>query len=84
MTDKWSEIFDRITPLFLILLAGGWISLSQMYNWSDLKSYAIGVGGAGLGLLTQQAKNRLMSHVDVNKGGALNVTPPSDPNPPAS
>lgn len=81
MNQRMIEIVDRTIPLFLIVFAAYLISEASVHNWADLKSYGIGVGGAGLALLTQQARNLLSNE----KGGKvdINLPPPAPPPPPA-
>lgn len=78
MGDKAQDWFEKLIPLVLIVLGGAWICVAETKGWGDLKSYAIGVGGAGLALLTQQARASL--HTE--KGGTVNITAPPPPAPP--
>lgn len=71
------EIFDRVTPLLLIIFGAFLIGLASVKNWPDLKSFGIGVGGAGLALLTQQARSTLNNE----KGGKVDINLPNPPAP---
>lgn len=76
--SNMAPIFDFGMPVLLICLGAWWIILGNVHGWDDLKNYAIGVGGAGLALLQQSAKNQL----NMDKGGKV-ILPPAalDPGP---
>lgn len=69
-----------ILPIYLVTVAPIFIMVGSSHGWPQLVDFALSVGGAGLGIITQHGVNTLQA----SRGGTVNVSTVPPPPPPIS